>query len=510
MLPMRLLRCLALAFVVGATASAGVQAQAGWLTRILKEAGDTAGDAGKFARLPDGFSVLDDAARHIRGVTAVNKGLALAAHVTPEGHWKFVNKKGDVYTAANPQEMARVQRMLAPDAPDSIKVSYYLSSETVFQRSSLIRDLPDGADLYLVDGRSSYRLVERGVGEGRLLFASIQPNLVVRTGDRRLFDEAVFQLKRPLNRSNIRLLALEPGGPKELSPAPRFDPKSKTAMVDVVDPASLETAFSSIRGQSAVLSGQVRDGLLRADPAAGGTLAIPVARLKEVARANDVNLIVLNASAARQPGGRNWLWQRVEVEGYDDAIKRATFGDFLNVLGASRGEFAVTATDAARGRISLSAVPSGDAAQPLTGKVSTWIDEAIGEVTGNVLMKSVDLDVRDEERQRELDRRLISWLPSSVHMMYLSLFVLGVVSLAVVRDWWRRLWPREDRSEYRGKIGYWAARCVRALAFLFVFLPLAALPALPVTLVKVIWGYIMMPVRFFRWIFGAPAGEGSR
>lgn len=507
---MRLFRFLALALFVAATAGAGVQAHAGWLTRILKEAGDTAGDAGKFARLPDGFSVLDDAARHVRGIAAVNKGLALAAHVTPEGHWKFVNKKGDVYTAANPQEMARVQQMLAPNAPDTIKLSYYLSSDTVFKRPASLNDLPAGADLYLVDGRTSYRLVKRGAGEGQSLFASIQPNLVVRTSDRRLFEEAVFQLKRPLNQSNIRLLALKPGGPKELSAAPRFDPKTKTAMVDAVDPGSLEKAFASIRGQSAVLTGEVKGGLLRADPATGDRLAIPVSRLQEAARANDVNLIVLNASAARQPGGRNWLWQRVEVEGYDDAIKKATFGDFLNGLGASRGEFAVTATDAGRGRIALSAVPSGDAAQPLTGKVSSWIDEAIGGVTGNVLMKSVSAHVRNEEQQRELDGRILSWLPSSVHFTYLSLFVLGVVSLAVVRDWWQKLWPREDRSEYRGRIGYWAARGVRGLAFLFVFLPLAALPALPVTLVRMIWGYIMLPVRFFRWIFGSPAGEGSR
>ncbi len=64
--------------------------------------------------------------------------------------------------------------------------------------------------------------------------------------DRKLFDETVFQLGRPLNRSNIRVLALEPGGPQWLSFAPRFDPVTRHPQVDQVDPAALGGALRKL------------------------------------------------------------------------------------------------------------------------------------------------------------------------------------------------------------------------------------------------------------------------
>ena len=64
----------------------------------------------------------------------------------------------------------------------------------------------------------------------------------------------------------------------------------------------------------------------------------------------------------RQPGGRNWLWQRIAVGGLDDALKRATLGDFLDALGKARG--GVPRQRHARslpGRVSIRAVPvNGD------------------------------------------------------------------------------------------------------------------------------------------------------
>ncbi len=54
--------------------------------------------------------------------------------------------------------------------------------------------------------------------------------------ERALFDEAIAQLERPLSRSSIRTLALEPGGPGTLSSYPRLDPETKAALVDAIDP----------------------------------------------------------------------------------------------------------------------------------------------------------------------------------------------------------------------------------------------------------------------------------
>ena len=159
--------------------------------------------------------------------------------------------------------------------------------------------------------------------------------------ERALFDEALAQLERPLSRSSIRTLALEPGGPGTLSSYPRLDPDTKAALVDAIDPASLAGALSSVRGQTVLVTGRVEDNLLRFRPSSGAEQSVKLSDLTRAAADADVNLVILHAEAPRQPGGRNWLWQRIAVGGLDDALKRATLGDFLDALGAARGEFHV-------------------------------------------------------------------------------------------------------------------------------------------------------------------------
>lgn len=476
-------------------------AQAGWW-KVLKGAGDL-GDAGKLGRrhLPDGFGALDDAARHIQGVSAISKGVPLAAHATPEGHWKFVNKDGEVYTAGSADEMARVVPTLAPDASDSTKLSFYLSDATVFDQRQFLSGLPANADLYFVDGKASYR-ISRGTGKARDEFSAvIRPNIAVPLVDRRMFDEVVFQLNRTLNKSNIRMLALQPGGPKRLSSAPSFEPGSKTALVDAIDPQHIGQAFSSLRGQTVVVTARVDGGRIHATPVTGDDFELPLDTLTRAAESNDVNLVVLQASVPKQPGGRNWLWQKIEVSGLSDALERATFADFLDALAASRGELKITAAPAGQGRISLSTVPSGDWPEPVTDDV---FSEIFSHVTGNIITQSVQVVARDERAQREHDARIVTWLPSVVHVMYGLSLVIGLITLPVTRSWWRRLWPTEQRAEYRSAVGYYAARLVRGAAFLLLFVPIAAWPALPVQMARVVWGYLMLPVRFVRWMRGTP------
>lgn len=486
----------ALVLTLGVCAAWTPTAQAGWLTKILRQAGDGAGGAGRHADLPAGFGALGDAAHHIRGITALERGVPLAAHVTPEGHWKFANKNGEVFTAANAEEMKRMLPSLAPGAAPDAKVSLYLTEETVFEGRALLKDLPPGIDLFLVDGSRSYRLLRRADSDRELLYAVLRPNLVVEAVDRQMFHEAAYHLNRPLNKSNIRVLAIETGGPKRLSSVPGFDPASKAALVDPIDPAHLEAAMSSLRGQSAVLTGRVENGVLHA-----GESSIALDKLYRAAEAQDVNLIVLQSQATRQPGGRNWLYQKVEVAGLDDALKRATFGDFLDALGASRGELAISAVPSGQGRITLRAVPTGDAAQPLTGQVGNWLGEAVSHVTGEVITKAVEVQARDQPAQTEQDLRILPWLPSIVHLVYFLLFLPGLFCIPVTWDWWQRVWPREAREDYKGALGYWAARCMRGLAYVLLFMPVAAVPALPVMAWRIIWGWLTLPGRVLRWIF---------
>jgi hypothetical protein len=214
------------------------------------------------------------------------------------------------------------------------------------------------------------------------------------------------------------------------------------------------------------------------------------------AEAADVNLVVLKAAQPRQPGGRNWLWQKVEVAGLDEAMQRTTFADFLNALGASGGELTVTAAQGSPGRIVLSATPTGKTAAPLTDTVGDWI----GEFTGNVAVQAVQVFARDAERERELDARFIPGIPSLVQIAYLFGLVQGIIGIAVARRWWARIWPPEERQEYGGALGYRAAQTARLVALVLIFLPIAGPPAFFWTIVLQLWSFITAPLRFFGWM----------
>ncbi len=132
-------------------------AQAHWLARLAREAGEVGGGAAtRAARY--GVAGLDRAAAYIKALPSAGEGAVLAAHATPEGHWKFVNREGDVFTAGTPDELKRAVPTLLPDAASNTKLALYLTEDTVFGERALLKDLPEDAALHVVVGRDSYPL----------------------------------------------------------------------------------------------------------------------------------------------------------------------------------------------------------------------------------------------------------------------------------------------------------------------------------------------------------------
>ncbi|HLB06505.1 MAG TPA: hypothetical protein VJN41_02330 [Alphaproteobacteria bacterium] len=495
---MKLRHVLAIVYA-GAALAIAASADANWLTRLGRGAAEIGAEGGKAGKL--GLGALDSAAGYIGKLPAAADGVPLAAHATSEGHWKFVNREGEVFTAGTPDEMRRAVPTLAPGAADGrSRLALYLSEDTVFGRRPLLKDLPKDADLHVVIGNDSYRLLGRAEGGAETLLAEVRANIVVELVDRRIFDEIVFQLARPLSKSSIRVLALEPGGPKTFSSSPLLDPATKAALVDRIDPGALPAALSKVKGQTVIVTGRVDGDALTFRPASGPERKILLKDLTRAAEAADVNAVILETAAPRQPGGRNWLWQRVAVKGLDEALERASFADFLDALGASRGELRISAAPEGPGRVRLRAVPSGESAAPLSGTVGDWLAGMVGTVTGDVVVQGVDAHARDAERQNEIDSRIIAGIPSAVQFGYLAGLVMGVMGLAVARGWWRSIWPPERSEEYRDRVGYQAARAARTAAFVLLFLPLAGGLAFVWTTAVQLRNFLTAPVRFIGWL----------
>lgn len=478
--------------------SPALMADAGWLSRLGRgaaEVGEAGAKAGKY-----GIAALDNAAEFVAKLPPMAKGVPLAAHATPEGHWKFVNKDGDVFTAGTADELSRVTATLAPSLGADGKLALYLSEDTVFGQRARLKDLPSDAELHVVVDQDSYRLSRHGSGGGEKLLAEVRDNLVVELSDRDMFEEAVFQLGRPLNKSNIRVLALEPGGPGRLDSVPRFDPATKTALVDAIDPAALPAALATLKGQTVLVTGRVEGDALHFRPVSGPEQTTKLGELRAAASAGDVNLVILESASPLQPGGRNWLWQKIAVGGLDEALKRASFADFLNALGASRGQLTVSAARDGMGRTLLTAVPTGQAATPLTGVLGDWVGGVTDNVLGNVAVQGVSAFLRDGDRQRELDLRLIPGIPSWIQICYLAGIAAGVLGWSVARGWWARIWPPEGREDYGNAIGFRAAQGARFLAFVLAFLPVAGSFAFFWTLTLQLWHMLTAPFRLFGWL----------
>jgi hypothetical protein len=498
-------RWLQYAFVVfaagGLFLSAGAPSHAHWFTKLLKEAGEAGQDAATTApRL--GISALDEATAVLRRLPVTGEArLAFAAHATPEGHWKFTNRDGAVFTAATPDEMGRVTKTLAPDAPEGQSLSLYLSSDTVFLKPELISNLPEGARLYVVLQKQSFPLVRLSGGSPHNLYARVRPHVLARVGERAAFKEAVWQLERQLPRGKVRVLSLRPGGAASLAPKPRLDKSSGLPVADDVDPGRLAEALPSIGGQTALVTGRVDGDLLHVLPATGGAQTLSLTALRETAKRADINLVVLHAAKPLQPGGQNWLWQTIEVGGLSDALARPTFGDFLDALAGGRGQFKVSANIPSEGRVLIEAMPD-TSGRDLVDSVGTWVGDAVSDVAGHVVTESVSAFMTSEARQRELDQRIVPGIPSDIQFYYIGALVMGVFGWSVASGWWRVIWPREERGEYRGSFGFDAARVVRGLVFVFVFLPIVGPFALLAMLLLQLMNILFMPVRFVQRLFG--------
>ena len=112
-------------------------------------------------------AALDNVAAHLKALPDQPDGIALAAQATQEGHWRFVNKAGETFTAGTPDELKRVASVLLPDAKADAKLSLYVTQDTVFQHRAALKELPKSTELFVVIGDESYRILRRADGASR-------------------------------------------------------------------------------------------------------------------------------------------------------------------------------------------------------------------------------------------------------------------------------------------------------------------------------------------------------
>lgn len=457
-------------------------AGANWLTRILKHA-DDAGSK----RVPRGLAALDEAGAHLKSLPAPRRARAVAAELTNEGHWRLRNADGETFTAATPAELSSGLNVLAPLTEEAAKHVILLTVETLFKDASKLQALPQDAEFdALIESRvyGLIRRVEDGVESYSL---DVGNGVRVPVRNRAQVHEMLWQLARPVDLAAIRVLALEPGATGLLKRTRPPDPEPGRVAVEAVDPDRPPHMLSAVTRGTVVISGRMKGPVLHFRPSSGPERTLMLDDLRRAAAESDVNVVVIESASARQPGTRNWFWQRVALTPLAGRRSNPALPDLIGQLtGGIPVEIDAIKTSELRTAFQLVGVARGTGGGWTAPVSETWRDLA-PEVTGTIVASGLRLDLTSRARQRELDARIVPGIPSLVQTGYLILFFVGLGGLGVARAWWQRLWPLEIRADYPRRSGYWAARAVRGTLFVLVFMPLVAVVSGPIALVGGTW-----------------------
>jgi len=425
---------------------------------------------------------IEELAQHI-GALPHDKGAAhLSASLLPGGHWRLASATGDIITAVGKHELERALRTLTPEiGTRSYTVRVHLDAQSVLRHPETLTELPGHAELAVFIGGRSYRVI-RADGTGKPARVIVGKALHLNLGEEGATREALRQLERPMVRSSVRMIALEPGGATRMPRAPVVESGARYAQPDVIDPMHLSEALGPLSGQIVLLSGRLQDDRLLYKPGSGPIGQMGLEALDATIQLADTNLIILDSSSARQPGTRNWLWQRVALSSAERALGGTTFGEFLYALAGEPDTLTIQTGALANGRIALTIEPTERApvatVARLTHVVSETWSSLVSETAGGVSVRALRASMVAVARQDEVQRRLVPGVPFILQIGYLILFGLGLLSLPIINSWWQRLWPAELKFEYQSNVGFFWARLVRSGAFGLIFLPLAALPAI--------------------------------
>jgi hypothetical protein len=470
-----LLLLLALALLV----PAAPRADANWLSRILRHADDV-----HPTRIGKGvIGSFDEVGIHLKSLPGPTRGRAIAVDATNEGHWRLRNAEGETFTAATPEEFKRGVQLLAPmKAGEAAGHIFMLTADAVFQHSIQIKTLPREGELKVLFDGQVLGLVRRTVDGAERYYLDAGGGVHVPITTREYGHETLWQLARPVDLAEVRVLALEPGATTLLKRSRAGGTDAARLASEAVDPERLPHMMSAVARGTVVITGRIVGPMLHYHPSSGPERTLLLDTLRKAAAASDVNLVVVHAASARQPGTRNWLWQRVDLTRLAQPAK-PTLADLVRQLtDGTPVEVQVQALGPARATLVISGVAGGG--RGWTAPVGeAWRDIAT-EVTGTIVAGGLQLDLRSREHQRELDDRILPGIPSGVQFAYIGFWVLGLFGFSVARGWWQRIWPLEAPTDYPRRSGYRAARVLRQAVFVMIFIPLVAMVSAPVALLQ--------------------------
>ena len=502
----RRIHTLLIALIVGLALGVG-GAKANWLTSLGEIAATTGKVAGKTGRLAGEISVgLEGAVKAIAKLPAEAQAGAIAAEALDGGAWRLRNAAGETITATSADG---VRGALTGLTGDSKSLTFFVGEDTAFGARDSLAALPQDAKLRLAIDESSYPLLRQGGGETAALYTELSDGVILAMTDRSLFSEALWQLQRPLGKSGIRVLSLDGGGPKTLSTLAKRSADG-LPQAEAIDPAALDSALYSLRGQTVIVTGKVEGETLAFAGNSGAAGSVPVAKVMEAAERSDVNILLLDAGTPKQPGSTTWLWQERGIAHLDTAMAKTTLGDFVTALSHGQDRLAIDTDWGAGGHFRLSVKPAATDAPAASGATAAssmgertvaFAVDLASKVAGNVAPRATAASLNSRDTQWDLDSRIIPGVPAGLQIWYAASSLMALLAFYETRRWWaflqRRIAGVTPPFSWPGRIGsetlYW-----------LIFAPLVGGLTFSVLVVRILWDQVMALVHIvlapFRWL----------
>jgi hypothetical protein len=198
--------------------------------------------------------------------------------------------------------------------------------------------------------------------------------------------------------------------------------------------------------------------------------AVDMTQIQSLAQEYDTTLVILHADGdnAVRKLGQTLQAALLENTLYDDTAA------FIQRLNPDAGPMTLEISPSGGSQIVISArlksaAPADAAApeQPPQAPLLTGL-----KLSADLAGKLAAIYRPDQERSKELDRRIVPWLPSWLQYYLIGSVFLGVMAWSFSRSLWARLWKRKTREHFNHTASYILFRVAHEAVFLLVFLPL--------------------------------------
>lgn len=301
-------------------------------------------------------------------------------------------------------------------------------------------------------------------------------NVVIDVKNIKELQRAMWHLHRPIMSKGTHWLYLDKDPNKTLPPTIL----NGRSTVDSVGSQHVLDMMRQSRLQTVVIAGEIQKSKLLIPDSKN---VIEIAALSRAAERYDVSLIILDTPKP--------------VVTLKTSIK-----DFTNLSSASSAQLLSTiAKPTVDNPLKLS-INANERSQ-IAIQSRPRLSETVQTQSGSIDMPlSIHLFKPTQERDEELDDRLIPYVHSNISWYLLFSALLGFVFMGISWRYWNTLWQVKQSSEYSNILIYLFLRIIHFSIFVIIYLPVLGLPSLLLYIVLWILGALnFLLIKPIRWLF---------